>query len=139
MVNVHNPRQCYVTLNWSRYLSLYQLGFGARGLGFRDSSQDVMGALAGAPVEARALLERDGYLLKELWSENRWAVDAQGNGVPTWDAEGKPGLHDLLLAYGEKLADAVGDSIILPDKALAKMRPGLRVEPGASLGCSVGE
>ena len=56
MVNIHNPRQCHTTLNWSRYLSLYQLGFGARGIGFRDSSQDVMGALASAPTEARKLL-----------------------------------------------------------------------------------
>ena len=56
MLNVHNPRQVYTTLTWSRYLSLYQLGFGARGIGFRDSSQDVMGALSGAPDEALALL-----------------------------------------------------------------------------------
>ncbi len=56
MLNVHNPRQVYTTLTWSRYLSLYQLGFGARGIGFRDSSQDVMGALGGAPDEALALL-----------------------------------------------------------------------------------
>ena len=27
MLNVHNPRQCFMTFNWSRYLSLYQLGF----------------------------------------------------------------------------------------------------------------
>ena len=26
MVNLHNPRQSYITKNWSRYLSLYQLG-----------------------------------------------------------------------------------------------------------------
>jgi len=58
MVNIHNPRQCHTTLNWSRYLSLYQLGLGARGLGFRDSSQDVMGVLASAPAEAKALLEK---------------------------------------------------------------------------------
>jgi cellobiose phosphorylase len=57
-VNVHNPRQCYITMNWSRYLSLYQLGLGARGMGFRDSSQDCMGALAGAPDEAKALLRK---------------------------------------------------------------------------------
>jgi cellobiose phosphorylase len=56
MVNVHNPRQCHTTLNWSRYLSLYQLGFGSRGIGFRDSSQDVMGVLASAPEPAKALL-----------------------------------------------------------------------------------
>ncbi len=56
MLNVHNPRQCYITMNWSRYLSLYQLGFGARGMGFRDSSQDVMGALSGSPQASKDLL-----------------------------------------------------------------------------------
>lgn len=56
MVNVHNPRQCYITMNWSRYLSLYQLGLGARGIGFRDSSQDSMGAVMGAPGEVKSLL-----------------------------------------------------------------------------------
>ena len=62
------------------------------------------------------LLGRDGYSLKEIWSENRWVTDAndnkiatafvwhdpdkreidahamrlddQGNGIPAWDAEG---------------------------------------------------
>ncbi|MBF0196975.1 MAG: glycosyl transferase [Planctomycetes bacterium] len=57
MLNVHNPRQCYTTLNWSRYLSLYQLGLGSdRGIGFRDSSQDVMGAISSAPSEAKKLM-----------------------------------------------------------------------------------
>lgn len=58
MVNVHNARQCYMTMNWSRYLSLYQLGIGTRGLGFRDSSQDVMGGMSGAPGEAKELLRK---------------------------------------------------------------------------------
>ncbi len=58
MLNVFNPRQCDVTLNWSRYLSLYQLGYGARGIGVRDSSQDVMGALLFRPAQARDLLVR---------------------------------------------------------------------------------
>ncbi|HTP58537.1 MAG TPA: glycosyl transferase, partial [Spirochaetia bacterium] len=58
MLNIHNPRQCYITLTWSRYLSLYQLGYGARGIGFRDSSQDAMGALASAPEQARDLILR---------------------------------------------------------------------------------
>ena len=67
-------------------------------------------------VRIRELLGRDGYALKELWSENRWAIDAhgvetatafvlqdsegrefdahamrlddQGNGVAAWEAEG---------------------------------------------------
>ncbi|HYE81506.1 MAG TPA: glycosyl transferase [Clostridia bacterium] len=58
MLNIHNPRQCYVTKNWSRYLSLYQLGFGFRGMGFRDSSQDVMGILGNAAEEGRELIEK---------------------------------------------------------------------------------
>ena len=59
MLNIHNPRQCYITKNWSRYLSLYQLGLGdERGIGFRDSSQDVMGVLSLIPEEAREFLER---------------------------------------------------------------------------------
>jgi cellobiose phosphorylase len=59
MINVHNPRQCFITKNWSRYLSLYQLGFGSdRGIGFRDSSQDVMGVMAHMSSEARVLAEK---------------------------------------------------------------------------------
>jgi cellobiose phosphorylase len=58
MLNIHNPRQCYITKQWSRYLSLYQLGFGARGIGFRDSSQDVMGIMAQVPCEGAELLEK---------------------------------------------------------------------------------
>ena len=58
MVNVHNPRQCHTTFNWSRSLSLYQLGYGARGIGFRDSTQDVMGVCASAPKGAKALLRK---------------------------------------------------------------------------------
>lgn len=58
MLNVHNPRQCHTTKNWSRYLSLYQLGYGARGIGFRDSSQDILGVIAHMPEEAREFIER---------------------------------------------------------------------------------
>ncbi|MFC1996379.1 GH36-type glycosyl hydrolase domain-containing protein [Chloroflexota bacterium] len=58
MLNVHNPRQCYITKNWSRYLSLYQLGLGARGIGFRDSSQDVLGILPQIPEEGKILMRK---------------------------------------------------------------------------------
>lgn len=58
MLNVHNPRQCHTTKNWSRYLSLYQLGYGARGIGFRDSSQDIIGVMSHMPEEAREFAER---------------------------------------------------------------------------------
>ncbi|MBN1217528.1 MAG: glycosyl transferase [Anaerolineae bacterium] len=73
MLNVHNPHQCYITKNWSRYLSLYQLGLGARGMGFRDSSQDVLGILGNVPDEGKALIrqllqvqKRDGSAMHQF-------------------------------------------------------------------------
>jgi cellobiose phosphorylase len=57
MVNIHNPRQCHTTYNWSRYLSLYQLGLGARGIGFRDSSQDTMAIFISMPENGKKLLK----------------------------------------------------------------------------------
>ncbi|MCP5541468.1 MAG: glycosyl transferase [Akkermansiaceae bacterium] len=65
MVNVHGARQCQTTFFWSRYLSLYQLGLGARGLGFRDSSQDSMGVLASIPERARDLQRKLLSIQKE--------------------------------------------------------------------------
>ena len=56
MLNIHNPHQCYVTKTWSRYLSYYQLGLGSRGIGFRDSSQDVLAVLASIPEEGKELI-----------------------------------------------------------------------------------
>lgn len=58
MLNIHNPRQCFITKNWSRYLSYYQLGIGTRGMGFRDSSQDVMGVIDRIPEESKELLRQ---------------------------------------------------------------------------------
>lgn len=57
MINIHNPRQCYITKNWSRDLSLYQLGFGGRGIGFRDASQDIMGVMPFIPREAKNMIK----------------------------------------------------------------------------------
>ena len=58
MVNVYNIRQCWTTHAWSRYLSYYQLGYGSRGIGFRDSSQDVLAVLASGAASARALIDQ---------------------------------------------------------------------------------
>ena len=56
MLNVYNPHQCYITRTWSRYLSYSQVGLGARGIGIRDSSQDVMSVLAAVPQDSREIL-----------------------------------------------------------------------------------
>ena len=57
MLNVHNPHQCFITKTWSRYLSYYQLGLGARGIGIRDSSQDVLDVMAALPEDGKAFLK----------------------------------------------------------------------------------
>ena len=57
ILNIHNPRQCYITRQWSRYLSYYQLGLGARGIGMRDSSQDILGVMANIPQDAKNFLK----------------------------------------------------------------------------------
>jgi cellobiose phosphorylase len=57
ILNVHNPHQCFITRQWSRYLSYYQLGLGARGIGIRDSSQDVLGVMGNIPQNAKEFLK----------------------------------------------------------------------------------
>ncbi len=53
MLNIHNPHQCFTTKQWSRYLSYYQLGLGARGIGIRDLSQDILAVLASIPEDGK--------------------------------------------------------------------------------------
>jgi cellobiose phosphorylase len=91
MLNVHNPHQCYVTLTWSRYLSTYQLGLGSRGIGIRDSSQDVMAVPASVPGEAR------GFLLTLLAFQRR-------------DGSSMHQFNPLTLEASE------GDSLEMPDR-----------------------
>jgi cellobiose phosphorylase len=57
-VNIHNPHQCHTTRQWSRYLSYYQLGLGARGIGIRDSSQDILGTMASDPHGSKDFLKQ---------------------------------------------------------------------------------
>lgn len=52
MVNIWNPYQCMVTFNMSRSASYFESGVG-RGLGFRDSSQDLLGFVHQIPDRAR--------------------------------------------------------------------------------------
>ena len=52
MVNIWNQYQCMVTFNMSRSASYYESGIG-RGMGFRDSCQDLLGFLHLIPERAR--------------------------------------------------------------------------------------
>ncbi|MGH2661234.1 MAG: GH36-type glycosyl hydrolase domain-containing protein [Actinomycetota bacterium] len=55
LVNVWNAYQCMVTFNLSRSASLFESGVG-RGIGFRDSNQDLLGFVHMAPARARERL-----------------------------------------------------------------------------------
>jgi cellobiose phosphorylase len=52
MVNIWNQYQCIVTFNLSRSASLFESGVG-RGMGFRDSNQDLLGFMHIFPERAR--------------------------------------------------------------------------------------
>lgn len=53
LVNIWNQYQCVVTFNLSRSASLFESGV-SRGIGFRDSNQDLLGAVHIMPERARA-------------------------------------------------------------------------------------
>ena len=55
MVNIWNQYQCMVTFNMSRSASYFESGIG-RGMGFRDSNQDILGFVHQIPERARERL-----------------------------------------------------------------------------------
>ncbi len=52
MVNIWNQFQCMITFNFSRSASFFESGIG-RGMGFRDSNQDLLGFVHQIPERAR--------------------------------------------------------------------------------------
>ncbi|HET7142790.1 MAG TPA: glycosyl transferase, partial [Anaerolineales bacterium] len=64
MVNIWNAYQCMVTFNMSRSASYFESGIG-RGMGFRDSYQDLLGFVHMIPERARErILELSATQLK---------------------------------------------------------------------------
>ena len=141
MLNIHNPRQCYATMNWSRYLSLYQLGLGSRELGVRDSSQDVLAVLPAVPGEAKALLrkllqvqKRDGSAMHQF--NPLTMVGSEGDSL---EREDRPHYYSddhlwTVLAVTAYLKET-GDLAFL-DELLSyyeKDRAGQPLEPGTVL------
>jgi len=55
MINTWNPYQCMATFNLSRSASLFESGIG-RGMGYRDSNQDLLGFVHMIPERARQRL-----------------------------------------------------------------------------------
>jgi cellobiose phosphorylase len=93
MVNIWNPYQCMVTFNMSRSASYFETGIG-RGMGFRDSNQDLLGFVHLVPGRARERLldtaatqKPDGSAYHQYQPLTKRGNDAVGSGFnddPLW-------------------------------------------------------
>jgi cellobiose phosphorylase len=93
MVNIWNAYQCMVTFNLSRSASYFESGIG-RGMGFRDSNQDLLGFVQMVPDRARqrildlaaTQLENGGayHQYQPLTKRGNDAVGGNFNDDPAW-------------------------------------------------------
>jgi len=93
MVNIWNQYQCMVTFNMSRSASFFESGIG-RGMGFRDSNQDLLGFVHQIPARAReriydiaATQFEDGgayHQYQPLTKRGNNAVGGNFNDDPLW-------------------------------------------------------
>ncbi|MCX7680642.1 MAG: glycosyl transferase [Anaerolineae bacterium] len=122
MVNIWNAYQCMVTFNMSRSASFFESGIG-RGLGFRDSNQDLLGFVHMAPERARerildlaaTQLETGGafHQYQPLTKRGNDAIGSNFNDDPLW-------LPLSVTAYIKE----PGDWSILDEPVVYENRPG---------------
>ncbi len=121
MVNIWNPYQCMATFNLSRSASFYESGIG-RGLGFRDSNQDLLGFVHQIPARARErLLDLSSTLLSDggayhqyqpLTKKGNNEIGSGFNDDPLW----------LILATAAYLKET-GDWTILDERVSYNSEP----------------
>jgi cellobiose phosphorylase len=122
MVNIWNAYQCMVTFNMSRSASFFESGVG-RGLGFRDSNQDLLGFVHQVPERARerildlaaTQLETGGayHQYQPLTKRGNDAVGGDFNDDPLW----------LVLAVAAYIKET-GDWSILDEPVAYDSTPG---------------
>jgi cellobiose phosphorylase len=122
MVNIWNPYQNMVTFNLSRSASFFESGIG-RGMGFRDSNQDLLGFVPMVPERARerildlaaTQLETGGayHQYQPLTKRGNDEVGSNFNDDPLW----------LILSVAAYLKEA-GDWSILDEPVVYENRPG---------------
>jgi cellobiose phosphorylase len=93
MVNVWNPYQCMMTFNLGRSASYFESGIG-RGLGFRDTNQDLLGCVHQIPAGVRqrildvaAIQKQDGstyHQYQPLTKRGNAAIGGEFNDDPLW-------------------------------------------------------
>ncbi|MCR4633888.1 MAG: hypothetical protein K5648_07175 [Erysipelotrichaceae bacterium] len=114
MVNIWNAYQCMVTFNMSRSASYYESGIG-RGMGFRDSCQDLLGFVHMIPKRARerildiaATQKKDGgayHQYQPLTKKGNSDIGGGFNDDPLW-----------LIACTDAYIKETGDWDILKEK-----------------------
>ena len=80
MVNIFHPYQCVMTYHLSRSASYYESGIG-RGMGFRDSCQDLLGFVHLLPNEARSrILDLASIMFEDGSTYHQYQpLDKKGN------------------------------------------------------------
>ena len=122
MVNTWNAYQCMVTFNMSRSASGYESGIG-RGMGFRDSNQDLLGFVHMVPERARERIldiaatqfENGGayHQYQPLTKRGNNAVGSNFNDDPLW----------LVLGVSAYIKES-GDWAILDEPVQFDNKPG---------------
>jgi cellobiose phosphorylase len=135
MVNVWNAYQCMVTFNMSRSASFYESGVG-RGMGFRDSNQDLLGFVHMIPARARerildiaATQLPDGGAYHQYQPLTKRGNDTIGSGFnddPLW----------LILGVAAYLKET-GDRAVLDEPVPFDNRPGSEAPLYEHLQCSL--
>src|SRR5690606_845378 len=120
--NIWNAYQCMVTFNLSRSASFYESGIG-RGMGFRDSNQDLLGFVHMVPERARerlldlaaTQLESGGayHQYQPLTKQGNDAIGSNFNDDPLW----------LVLAVSAYVKET-GDWAVLDEPVPYENRPG---------------
>jgi len=121
MVNIWNPYQVMVTFNLARSASLFESGI-SRGIGFRDSNQDLLGFVSLAPERARerlldlaaTQLENGGayHQYQPLTKRGNHEIGSNFNDDPLW----------LVLSAAAYLRET-GDWAILDERVPYDNRP----------------
>jgi cellobiose phosphorylase len=122
MANVWNPYQCMATFNLSRSASFFESGIG-RGIGFRDSNQDLLGFVHMVPERARqrildlvaTQLETGGayHQYQPLTKRGNDEIGGGFNDDPLW----------LILSVAAYLKET-GDWTVLDEQMVYDNRPG---------------
>jgi len=125
MVNIWNAYQCMATFNMSRSASTFESGIG-RGLGFRDSNQDLLGFVHMVPARARErVLDLAATQLPSGGAYHQYQpLTKKGNNDIGGNFNDDP--HWLIVGVGAYLKET-GDWSILDEPVVFDNAPGTEV------------